>query len=536
MRKKIISCLLAAALAVSMAGCVQDGNETENETQPSTTQAAQEVLPGSDSDLNLQKGQTLTLSAELPAGQAVTWTSSDPDRASVDENGTVTALFDRGSVTVTAAAGGQEQTWEIVLCQPTPYGEVSLNTSDEKLTIGVWAGSYHWFDEEHMQMMQDAGINLIIGISDKWICPDGDTEMLDLASQYGISVLADLRDWDGETVPSYAEHPALLGFLMYDEPSSTQFEHLAELKETFEQVMPEDTMFFVNLFPEACSYESLFGNNYQSGRVDYEEFYLKNFVNTVDPACISYDGYALQEGGLIRTSYYHNFDVASHLSQEQDIPFWYTLLSSGHSTTDGRYVTPTDKELRWQMALGMCYGSSTLSHFLLCSRDTEDYVAMLEYVSYEPTEIYYDVMQADQEFLAWQDIYMSYDWVGTAKVDGDGRNEMFMYLEYDLPMSQAGVLTGVESDEDLLVGVFEKDGENAYMLVNAGDVSWSEHWMRLNFEMQGTQAVLQLADGDYLCAAVINQGQITYVPVSENNTVSVTVGEYDSVFVIPITA
>lgn len=528
MKSKIIIWVMVAALAVGLAGC----GESVSETQPSQTQT---VPQGSDSDLNLLKGETLTLTADaLPDGQTVSWTSSDPTRAAVDENGTVTALASRGTVAVTASAGDQMQSWELALCDQSDYGEIHLPANSEKLTIGVWNGSYHWFDETTMKLMQDAGINLIIGIADKWLCPDGDTEMLDLASKYGVSVLADLRGWDGISVPSYAEHPALRGFLMYDEPSSPQFEQLAELKKMFQERMPSDKMFFVNLFPEACSYESLFGEEYWSGRVDYEEFYLKKFVDTVDPMCISYDAYALQEGGLIRTSYYHNFDVASQLAKEKGLPFWYTLLSSGHSTTDGRYVTPTERELRWQMALGMCYGADTLVHYILCSRDTEDYVAMLEYISYEPTEVYYDVLQADQEFLAWQDIYMSYDWIGTAKVDTGSESPLLTSLEYALPMSQAGVLTGVNSSEDLLIGVFEHDGENAYMVVNAGESSLSNQWLRLNFEIEDAQVELQLADGDYRCAAIINQGKITYVPVSQSNTVSVTVGAYDSVFVIPV--
>lgn len=536
--KKMTFRLLATALALTtvLSGCANEGAGSTTEDieaeSPIVTEAIPDVI--TDASQPLAPEMILKLTADqLPADAALTWSSSDPEKAQVDSSGNVTANVTRGTVTVTASAGEQSQSWQIRLGEKTPYGVVALSTCDEKLTIGVWVGSYHWFDEEYIKMMADAGIDLLIGVADKWVYADG-TQMLDLASQYGVSIIADLRDWDRATVPEYAEHSALLGFLLYDEPSSTHFEQLASSKEVFEELMPEDVMFFVNLFPEACSYESLFGQSYQSSYVDYEQYYLKAFVDTVDPACISYDAYALQEGGLIRDSYYHNFDVAAHMAKEKDIPFWYTLLSSGHSTTDGRYITPTDAELRWQMALGMCYGSDTLVHYILCSRDSEDYVAMLEYLSYEPTQIYYDAQKVDLEFRSWQDIFMSYDWVGTAQVDVGMTNSLLSSLEYALPFTETGILTGVESGEDLLVGVYENAGENAYLLVNAGDCDWSEQWQRSNFQIQETQVTLQLADGNYRCAAVIQQGQITYVPVSENNTVSITVDAYGSAFVIPV--
>jgi len=44
---------------------------------------------------------------------------------------------------------------------------------------------------------------------------------------------------------------------------------------------------------------------------------------------------------------------------------------------------------------------------------------------------------------------------------------------------------------------------------------------------------LTLADGNYKCAAVINNGEITYVAVN-NNQVTLNVEAYEGVFVIPV--
>ena len=389
------------------------------------------------------------------------------------------------------------------------------------------------FDLEHMEYLSDAGIDLIIGINERWLDGTGMEGVLERAEEFGVSVIADLRDWDGESIPEYVDNPYLKGFLMFDEPCATDFETLAALQKKFNAVMPEDKMFFVNLFGAACAYEALFGEDYNPIQVDYEEFYLKYFTETVDAECISYDAYPLQEGGYIRSAYYYNFDVASHRAKELGTPFWYTLLSSGHNTTDGRYVTPTDQELRWQMAMAMTYGAENLTHYVYTTNE-DGYAPIVSYGDFQPTAIYDDVKTVNLEFRAWEDIYMSYEWVGTAEVEADKENALMDRLEYQIPFADAGVLTDVESSENLLVGVFENNGRNAYMITNAGSTSDCDLWLRENFEMEDAQVTLQLKDGDYRCVAVIQGGQITYVPVSADNTVSVTVNAFDGIFVIPV--
>lgn len=535
--KKLFCLLLSAILLLLAAGCGSAQNAPTEEPTAAPTQGERPVQDNEFAQTGmLAKGQSVTLTADTLTGQIV-WSSSDPEKLSVDENGTVTALASRGKVTVTAQSGEQTQLWQIPLCEQTEFGSVSLEASREKLTIGVWNGAFHWFDETYMKLMDDAGIDLLIGVKDKWIWEGDGAPMLDIAQQYGISIISDLRDWDMETVPQYAQYPALKGFLLYDEPDSTKFQHLAEQKARFAELMPENLMFFINLFPEACGYESLFGDDYDPGCVDYEEYYQNYFMDTVRPEILSYDGYALQEGGYIRQSYFHNFDIAGYRAKADGVPFWYTLCSSGHWTTDGRYLTPTQKELRWQMLMGMTYGAKALNHYVLTSPDVGD-DNMLEYASWQPTEVYDAVKAVNQEFRSWEDIYMSYQWVGTAKYDAgteQGKsNLMLNLLEYDIPFTETGVLTGVQSNEDLLIGVFEKDGQNAYLLTNAGSTTPSEKWRQLYFEMAPAQVTVQLAEGSYRCAAVICQGSITYVPVNADNTVNLTVDAFDGAFVIPI--
>ena len=67
---------------------------------------------------SLDEGQTVTLTATIVPADAtdksVSWSSSAPDVASVDQNGKVTAIK-KGSATITATAGGKSATCEVTV-------------------------------------------------------------------------------------------------------------------------------------------------------------------------------------------------------------------------------------------------------------------------------------------------------------------------------------------------------------------------------------------------------------------------------------
>ena len=283
MKNKKISRIAAMLLAVSV--LVLCGCSGSNNAGSSTRKA----------DYKIAKGETCALTTSLKGD--VQWHSPLEDYAIVDRHGNVTALKDRGTVTIIASVNGQIDPIVVELCSETEFGPVHLESTDQKLTIGAWNGSYHDFDDFRMEMMKDAGITLLVGIEERWLRLNTMEELLSLAQDYDISVIADLRNWDGESVPDYANSLSLAGFLMYDEPSATKFEELAQLKRKFDAVMPERFLFYVNLFPEGCAYEDLFGDPYNPLKVDYEANYSNLFMDTVVADMMSVDAYPLQEGG-----------------------------------------------------------------------------------------------------------------------------------------------------------------------------------------------------------------------------------------------
>ena len=90
--------------------------------------------------LNLFTGATATLNATVKPSNAtnqnVTWTSSDPSVAAVDQSGTVTAKK-AGTATITATADGKSATCTVTVTAATvPVTGVTLNKTSTSLYVG----------------------------------------------------------------------------------------------------------------------------------------------------------------------------------------------------------------------------------------------------------------------------------------------------------------------------------------------------------------------------------------------------------------
>ena len=422
----------------------------------------------------------------------------------------------------------------VVITKPieTDFGTVILPTSTDTLNIGVWNGSEHAFVNERLKELQAAGITKITGVNTDLIGTDNVNAWLDRVYSYGIRVIIDLRGWDGATVPAYANHPGLIGFLMYDEPNTSKFDELAALKAKFDAVMPADKLFYVNLFPESAAdstlgeltwWEELTGTN-----LDYDTDYVTAFLNKLNIEVLSWDNYSLVEGSGIRTEYFHNFEVMA----SKNLPMWYTMLSAGHSAGSTTYKTPTADELRWQMAVAMTYGVHNIDHYIYTSHE-DGYSCMFDHNTQNVTNLYYDIKDVDNEYLAWDHIYMAYTWQGVGAYDAGTSNAMLTMLENKLNLTNYG-LTVTSSNEDLLVGVFDHNGNKAYMITNAGSAGTTKVGEGKNFETADATVTVKLAEGSYKCAAVIDNGKISWVAVNADNTVTLSVEAYEGVFIIPV--
>lgn len=416
-----------------------------------------------------------------------------------------------------------------------------------KLNLGVWNGSYHFGDGQQLRDIAAQGTNIIIGVNPYWTTQSKFLHTLDVADSLGIKFIVDPRNynsgtgtydsWDG-TKPYYAEHNAVLGLDIWDEPSTQQYGTIASMKAQFDAVMPADKLFFVNLLGSACALESLYGSS--SGKTSSAQFYENNYASTyqstVNPDLYSWDSYPLFTNGQIRKAYFCNFDIWSYLSKNNNIPLWYTLLASGHNSGDGlRYITPTAREIRWQMSVAMTYGISNIMDYVYATTDdTYECMATLsggEIVSY--SDMFYDMGTVNNEFHSWEELYLSYEWQGVSSVKSGLINYLFNDLRHTINLTNYG-LKSVSSTADLLVGAFkDSSGNYAYMMTNSGKSTTYSSKYYANVDYSNTAGTITITFPSAITGVTIIKNGVSSYQTVNGKTLSLNIDAYGSAFIIP---
>jgi hypothetical protein len=96
----------------------------------------------------------------------------------------------------------------------------------------------------------------------------------------------------------------------------------------------------------------------QLGTKTYDE-YLEKFIETCKPPVLSYDHYALFEGGGMRGEYFANLESVRRAATKHQLPFWQIVLSVGCLN----YREPSMTDMRFQVFTSLAYGARGLAYF-----------------------------------------------------------------------------------------------------------------------------------------------------------------------------
>lgn len=223
-------------------------------------------------------------------------------------------------------------------------------------------------DDEAIQAIRDCGFN-IAGLSS--------AETLDKLQQVGLKALyfdpsihargdqvnldpAEIRERVDAAVAKVSDHPALYGYYLCDEPGADDYPGLARWHEAFQKADP-DKLAYINLFPNYASPDQM--------KVPTYEEYVESYITTVSPTIVSYDHYALMEGGTLRDSYFNNLEVIRAASQRHERPFWNIVLSNAHFT----YAEPSPAGFRFQLYTTLAYGAKGICYFTYFTPEVGNY-------------------------------------------------------------------------------------------------------------------------------------------------------------------
>ncbi|HEY2934555.1 MAG TPA: hypothetical protein VGK99_22685 [Acidobacteriota bacterium] len=145
------------------------------------------------------------------------------------------------------------------------------------------------------------------------------------------------------------DSPAVIGFMLRDEPHARAMPSLGVVARIIREVMPGKWP-YVNLFPARVSADRM--------GVDSYDKYVRMLVDVIHQPFLSYDNYSLVNGKMI-DPFYTNLEVVRRLSVETKVPFWNCVLSNAHFN----YMENTDATYHLQAYATMAHGARGIQYF-----------------------------------------------------------------------------------------------------------------------------------------------------------------------------
>lgn len=249
----------------------------------------------------------------------------------------------------------------------------------------------------------------------------------------------------------------------------------------------------------------------------------------------SVDFYPLVDETLISSWFYTNLEMAAKRCKEANVPLAVTLQScrldadyneeTGHSKVV--YRTPHYEDMRWQVYSALAFGAKRLGYYTfwphyIVGPNVVHQSAMVvfepsEEKGYRTTEIYDSVKAVHQEILAFDHVFLRFQWQG-CQVVRTSQDQNIRYVEANYESDSFIVK---KATRDLLVGCMQnpEDGTKGYWIVNAENP----------FRMQINDVKLEFRDATRL--AYYRKGKEYDVELNENFSFRLGVGE--GIFVLP---
>jgi hypothetical protein len=184
-------------------------------------------------------------------------------------------------------------------------------------------------------------------------------------------------------------HPALYAYFITDEPNATNFPALGKLVAYLRQRDPA-RLAYINLFPT-------YANNAQLGNPGNTETayrdHLRQYLDTVKPALISYDHYQFATQGDT-AQYFLNLALIRRAALDARLPFL-NIVQACTWTPSMR--VPGPEEMRYLVYTTLAYGAQGISYYVYCCAGHTGAIAQSDGT---PTSLYHALKTLNREFVA----------------------------------------------------------------------------------------------------------------------------------------
>ena len=184
-------------------------------------------------------------------------------------------------------------------------------------------------------------------------------------------------------------HPAMYCYFVRDEPTAADFPALGRLVAYLHEHDPAH-LAYINLFPTYADNKQL---GTKGDTVTAYREYLRQFIDQVKPALLSYDHYQFAVKGDTG-DYFLNLAIAREIGQQRGLPF----LNIVQAATWGPTVRiPNSDEVRYLAYTTLAYGAQGISYYVYCCPGHKGMIASADGT---PTPLYHTLKTVNREFAA----------------------------------------------------------------------------------------------------------------------------------------
>ncbi len=425
--------------------------------------------------------------------------------------------------------------------------------SPEAVQLYKDLGFTHWIlTEDHVPMVENGTLNddyqkaielLTEQGFEVWIRnmqndPDYfQTEGQKAGSNYGYQYILEPRN----ITDDFGAFPGVTGFYMMDEPFqiTKQDDPATEDKENLHPAFDQlgklvewKNTYYPDAFWHVNHVGSSSWDHYPAGTT-YEDFidaYVETVIKKLEGGgrSICMDNYPLPEGGgIVKEAFLYDVLVLANATKQYNASaaadrqavMGICLQTMQDTNLKLRDITSAN-DVTFQMYTGMAAGARLFEYFCYRSLEGVGLAGIIDMTGQK--RIYDHVLEANQRALPFEKVLCAFQWEGmTACRGSQSGTENIFEMAQDQFTQDTGVLTKVDSRYDAIVGCFDKEGQDGYMVVNytAPDLNMT-NMVTLTFE-GCTQALVYTEEG------------VEQINLVADGSLRVTLGCGQAAFIIP---
>lgn len=416
-------------------------------------------------------------------------------------------------------------------CGEKKEGTFPMYQDDKEMMIGGWDAPINTLAD--YQLAKDMGLTFMF-LDDLFVKRGTQAyfDVLGFCEQVGLKTIITLgnaatieyaaESWAADKT-DYSQFSAVTAINYWDEPYFSNIERIGELAEEHIAKYGTKIDVFANLYPNSAT-STFEGHTY----TEYVAEYVDKVLSKLEEGhrYLSADIYPLDDRNgqsALRSNWLNCIETIVTQAQRVNATPHFFLQATEHYT----YRAVTEEDIRWQFYVYMAYGVKAFTYFTYRNSVLDDFSnsCVDAEKSCKTYPQYYMAQTVNREILAFDHVYLNFDWKGTMPVLGS-ENTGGYNLNFDglvNPLQKVDTLRNVTATQDALIGQFKDTaGNDGLIVVNFTDPAYGlrnkikftfENASKLRVYRKGVAADYQVVDNTFEIELGVGEG-VFMIPIA----------------------